>query len=110
MAEKEKTPQKTDLTMFLGASITALLKEGYTASQVKNIISADLVEEAMRVSLDDNNEYDYHGLKPIFIAMSFIFKREIEKKKNDIEVPQIAADIQKLKLITEYIDSRIEKI
>jgi hypothetical protein len=112
MAEKDNKAQpKTDLTMFLGASITALLKEGYTSSQVKNIVSANLVEEAMKISLtDDGTEYDYHGLKPIFVAINFILKREISKKENDIDVPQIAADVHKLKLITDYLSGRIEKM
>ncbi len=105
----DKKP-KTDLTQFIGISISALVKEGYTTSQTRNIVCADLIENALQVARKEDSTYDYYGLKPLFIALKYIFDNEIAIKQNDIDIPQIAQNVKTLEFISEYLDKRIRTI
>lgn len=102
---------QTELTSVIGLQINYLSKQGYNPQQVKHIIIANMLEEAMDLALDkDNQTYDYYALKPLFVAINSILKQELAKKSVDAYIPQVAQDMQKVSEITHYLDTRIERM
>ena len=62
--------QGGELLAYIGQDINALLKVGYSPSQVKHLVSSNLIECVMKtVALKQDNQYDYYALKPLFIAL-----------------------------------------
>lgn len=100
-----------ELNAYTGLAIQALTKEGYSSSQIKHLISGSMIEYIMTtIAVDNDNGYDYYALKPMLVALKFIFDRELQLKQEDAYIPQIQADMQMLKQLSDYLEKRIEVI
>lgn len=105
--------QGGELLAYIGQDINALLKVGYSPSQVKHLVSSNLIECVMKtVALKQDNQYDYYALKPLFIALKYIVDMEISKEAAEeySYLPQIQADIAELERISRYLDKKISLI
>lgn len=105
--------QGSELLAYIGQEINSLLKVGYSPSQVKHLVSSNLVECIMKtVALKQDNRYDYYALKPLFVALKYIVDMDIEKEAAEEYnyLPQIQSDIAELKRISRYLDKKISLI
>ena len=105
--------QGGELLAYIGQDINALLKVGYSPSQVKHLVSSNLIECVMKtVALKQDNQYDYYALKPLLIALKYIVDMEISKEAAEeySYLPQIQADIAELERISRYLDKKISLI
>ena len=112
MAEKDSF-QNNELLAYIGMEINALLAQGYSSSQTKHLISAQLIEYIMKtVAVKEKEEYDLYALKPLLIAVKYIVDREIAKEQEEeySALPQIQKDIRELSQISEYLDKKISLI
>ena len=93
--------------------INALLAQGYSSSQTKHLVSAQLVECIMKtVAVKEKDEYDLYALKPLLVAVKYIVDREIAKEQEEefAALPQIQKDIRELSQISGYLDKKINLI
>lgn len=104
---KQKT--NTELTTFIGVFVDSLLKEGYEASEVKRMISQDLINEALVLCDKDGTSYDYYALQSLFLSVAYVLSKEIiQLKKEAGELPQAQAEIEKLKYIVDYLENKVK--
>ena len=112
MNEKDNF-QNNELLAYIGMEINALLAQGYSSSQTKHLVSAQLVECIMKtVAVKEKDEYDLYALKPLLVAVKYIVDREIAKEQEEefAALPQIQKDIRELKQISGYLDKKINLI
>lgn len=105
--------QSNELLAYIGFEISALLRQGYSPSQTKHLVSSQLVECIMKtVAIKPDGEYDFYAIKPLFIALKYLIDNEIIKEKADSfsYLPQIQADIAELTRISQYLDKKINLI
>lgn len=105
--------QGSELIAYIGQEIKSLLKVGYSPSQVKHLVSSNLIECIMKtVALKQDNQYEYYALKPLFIALKYLVDMEISKEAAEeySYLPQIQADIAELERISRYLDKKISLI
>lgn len=97
-----------ELTAYVGLVAQGLMKSGYSPSDSKHIVTASMVSYIMENLVpNEDGSFDYHVLKPLLVAMKFVFDKELELKQADAYIPQVQADMAKLKLISEYLGKRI---
>ena len=73
-----------ELTAYIGMEINALLKEGYSSSKTKHLVTAQLVEMIMNtVAVTEGGVLDLYAVKPMLVAVKYIVDLEISKEKED---------------------------
>lgn len=105
--------ENNELTAYIGMEINALLKEGYSASKTKHLVSAQLVEMIMNtVAITEGGKLDLYALKPLFVAVKYIVDLELSKEKEDefAALPQLAKDIDELSRLSSYLEKKIGRI
>lgn len=109
MIEQNKTAG--ELLSYVGVEIDSLLKQGYSPSQTKHLVSSQLLELVMKtVAVKNDNEYDYYALKPMFVAFKYLIDMEYNQKKEFSYLPEVQADLANLKNISNYLEHRISVI
>ena len=84
--------QSNELLSYIGFEISALLRQGYSPSQTKHLVSSQLVECIMKtVAIKTDGEYDFYAIKPLFIALKYLIDNEIIKEQADKALEAIAA-------------------
>lgn len=106
------SPNKSnELITYVGMEINALHKQGYSPSQVRHLVSSQLIECCLdTVARKSDGSFDLYALKPLFVAFKFLVDREYAEKSKDSYIPQIQADMARLKAISDYVEHRIEVI
>lgn len=100
-----------ELNAYLGVLLESLLKQGYSASEVKHLISAGLTEYIMEtLSVDNDGSRDYYAIRPMLVAVKQVIDLEFKAKQEDAYIPQVAADMAKLQELSKYLEHRIEVI
>lgn len=107
--------QNNELLAYVGMEISALLAQGYSSSQTKHLVSAQMTECIMKtIAIKEDGEYDLYALKPLLVAVKYIVDREIDKEETEDYnyggLPQIQKDIRKLRQISGYLDQKIKAI
>lgn len=106
---KTKNSQ-SELVAFIGVFVSALQKEGYQPSEIKHLVTSELVSEAVNLCKDTDGNIDDFGIKPVLTMANNYLKMQMNQETKDAYIPQIAEDIAKLKKITNYLDARLDKI
>ena len=107
-------PANTELSLsaYLGMSIDSLVRQGNSPSKVKYLVNTLLIEEAMKLVEEDKSKpMDYFAVKPLFVAMKYIFDTELSKLQdvpNDYRFSDMDEEIKRLKFISDYLESRIK--
>ena len=101
---------QSELTSFVGVYVTALQREGYKPSEIRYLVTANLVNEILNIVTDENDQVDSYGIKPLLSAANNYLKQELIRESADAYIPQVAQDMSTLKSITEYLDSRMNRI
>lgn len=101
----------TELTTFIGVFADSLIKEGYSASEAKRMISQNLINEALILCDDGQGSYDYYALQSLFLSVSYVLSREVNKLKEDKDdFPQIKKVIEKELFIIKYLEDRVKAV
>ncbi len=101
----------TELTTFIGVFVDSLLKEGYSASEAKRMISQDLINESLVLCDDGKGSYDYYALQSLFLSVSYVLSKEVNMLESETEkVPQIKNVIDKEKEIIAYLENRVKAV
>lgn len=107
-------PANTELSLsaYLGMSIDSLVKQGNSPSKVRYLVNTLLVEEAMKLVEEDKSKpMDYYGVKPLFVAIKYIFDTELSKLQDipdDSRFSDMDEEIHRLEFISDYLESRIK--
>ena len=102
-----------ELTAYIGMEVNALLKEGYSPSKTKHLVSAQLVEMIMNtVAVKEGGELDLYAIKPLLVAVKYVIDLELKKEKEDefCALPEIAEDIEALTRLSRYLEKKIRLI
>ena len=102
-----------ELTAYIGMEVNALLKEGYSPSKTKHLVTAQLVEMIMEtVAVTTGGELDLFAVKPMLVSVKYIVDLELEKEKEDefSALPLLAKDIEELSRLSSYLDRKIRLI
>lgn len=100
-----------ELTAYVGLTVQGLIKSGYAPEDAKHIVAGSMVSYIMEdLAPDEDGKLDYRVLKPVLVATRYIVDRELETKQADAYIPQVQADMAKLKTVSEYLKKRIEVI
>lgn len=102
-----------ELIAYIGMEINALLKEGYSSSKTKHLVTAQLVEMIMNtVAVTEGGVLDLYAVKPMLVAVKYIVDLEIRKEKEDefSALPALAKDIEELSRLSGYLDRKIRLI
>ena len=95
-----------ELTAYIGMEINALLKEGYSSSKTKHLVTAQLVEMIMNtVAVTDGGGLDLYAVKPMLVAVKYIVDLEISKEKEQLE-QQLLDKMERW----EYLEELAERI
>ena len=100
------------LSAYIGMSIDSLIKQGHSPSKVRYLVNTLLIEEAMKLVEEDKSKpMDYYGIKPLFVAVKYVFDTEISKLQDipeDYRFSDINEEIKRLNFILDYLESRIK--
>lgn len=100
----------TELTTFIGVFADSLIKEGYSASEAKRMISQDLINEALILCDDGKGSYDYYALQSLFLSVSYVLSREVNLLKEDKDFPQVQKIIEKELFIIKYLEDKVKAV
>lgn len=104
----------TELSNFIGIYIDSLLKEGYPAETVKNMMVNTLMREVLAVSAEkEDNAYNQYALIPLYLSVSFLLRADVSKMIQSMgnkQIPQISSEITKLNHIISYFEKRVENL
>lgn len=104
MYSNDNTQIRNGLTNYIGSLLKAVPFDGKASKQV---VIAILIEEAFKLSLDENGEMDMYCLKPILRQTKIIF----EKRKLSLqEMPQIQSVKKQIDDYTSNIEMLNELI
>ncbi len=107
--QNQKT--STELTSFIGVFVDSLIKEGYEPSEVKRIISQDLINEALILCDKDGETYDYYALQSLFLSVSYVLSKEVYRLNKEAgEFPQAQSEINKMKSVIEYLENKVKAV
>lgn len=106
------TPKtNTQLTTFIGVFVDALLKEGYQASEVKRIVSQDLINEALVLcNKEEEKSYDYYALQSLFLSVSYVLKRELDKMRENAHIQQVSDEMDRINFVVNYLENRVRMV
>lgn len=99
-----------ELSTFIGLYATSLVKSGYEPSEAKRMVSQNLINEALILCDDNNGSYDYYALQSLFLSVSYVLKRELNKMQADSSIPQIKKEIDKINAVVAYLENRVKII
>ena len=83
------TKKINSFTSFIGVSVQALMKEGYTPKEAKTLVGAQLMEEYMRLAINEDDSYDYDVLSILLQSVNHVFKIEKQRMQKDAYIPAV---------------------
>lgn len=104
MYSNDSTQIRAGMVNFIGALLNA---SKLPPKGAKQDVSAILIEEALKLSKDENGVYDLYVLKPLLRANKFIFENHIREIDNDAKgLPKELRDqlVQKRAMYKQIID------
>ena len=109
MYSNDTTQIRSGLVNYLGALIVA---SKYEPQAARHDVAAMLVEEAIKLAKDENDNYDMFVLKPILKANAFILDNRISEIDKDLDIlpEEICKELQKKKKTYQTINKSLKQI